>query len=119
MTATRMQVQAFLGKLGRAEAKAITILMRKKTVDFLAEMEMQREDVIPRLFGLTVSDYSYGPSPSDWPQGGDVWTFGDICNERQVYVKLCISKLPPGHSMVCMSYHAPEQSMRFPYANKK
>ena len=119
MTATRLQVQAFLGKLSRIDTEAIEISLRKKTSDFLAEMEMEKEDVIPRLLGLTVGDYSYGPSLSDWPQGGDVWIFGDVCKGRLVYVKLCIAKAPPGHSMVCMSYHAPEQPMRFPYANKK
>lgn len=122
MPATRLQVQHFLNQLGTLHPGDILLSRQRKTLDFMAQIDYEMIDVVRELRQLGIEDYSYGPNQNDWGVGW-VWHFGKTvvqCVNRtelahRVYIKLCLAVTREGRRTTCMSFHRPEQTMRFPY----
>jgi len=69
-----------------------------------------REEII---LNLEVEDYSEGPLEETQQGGNEMWVFGKIINNQQVYIKLTISQVTG--SPICISFHRAEYLMEFPF----
>ncbi len=117
--ANREQVRTFLTAFKRAATEAgpkIAIVSRDKNRNALTDLgltERQRDDVI---LALTPDNYSMGPEPDDVPtRGGFVWIFGAEVHGQPAYIKLKLVEDGPLRKAICVSFHAAERPIRFPF----
>ena len=85
----------------------------KNSIQNLADLGItakMREEII---LNLEVEDYSEGPLEETQQGGNEMWVFGKIINNQQVYIKLTISQVTG--SPICISFHRAEYLMEFPF----
>jgi len=86
----------------------------KRTINLqdLADIGITFAGVRSELLELTVEDYSIGPEPDrDFP--GEVWVFGRIILENEVYIKL---KTDEANSrLTVISFHIANYPIEYPY----
>ncbi|MDO8578774.1 MAG: hypothetical protein Q7R50_06300 [Dehalococcoidales bacterium] len=87
---------------------------RQKSVDCVAELGFRLADVGATLLDLTIADYCEGPL-RDTGMPGDLWVFGKILNEKEVYIKLKLAKLGPLQIVRVVSFHFSEEPLCYPY----
>jgi hypothetical protein len=83
----------------------------RNELNILGMMPMERVEVI---LELEADDYSHGPRRDERDLPGDVWVFGKTIQGATMYIKL---KLDP--DPVCLSFHAAEHAMHFPFKLQK
>src|SRR5271154_81436 len=89
MPATYNQIQRFLSEFKEAAKIFLTVVPRKKNLEFLTQhglTALQREEAI---LGLQVRDYVKGPESDDRSRGPkNLWFFGIELEKVSVYIKL-------------------------------
>ena len=75
-------------------------------------------DLIPNqrteiLKHLQVPDYSEGPLEERLYGGADMWVFGKVIKEQEIYIKITMGIA--GRQVICISFHLAEHSMTYPY----
>lgn len=84
----------------------------KNSIQNLADIGItakMREEII---LNLEVEDYNEGPLEETQQGGTEMWVFGKVIKDQQVYIKLTISKMTGG--AVCISFHKAEHPMESP-----
>jgi len=80
----------------------------------LADLGLTREACKIEIFGLSVSDYCKGPQP-DKDRPGDIWVFGKEISGREIYIKLKIAQIGSHRIAKCISFHAAERPLYYPF----
>jgi hypothetical protein len=88
---------------------------RGKNAQTLADLEITSNDRIEILKTLEVEDYSEGPKPERLYGNADMWIFGKIVKEREIYIKISMGL--PNSKTLCISFHFSEFDMAFPFQN--
>jgi hypothetical protein len=86
---------------------------RVKNTKTLAILEMntiQRKKVLTEL---SMKDYSQGPIADKQFLGSDLWVFGKIIKQNEVYIKITMGL--PNKQTICISFHVAEHPMKYPY----
>ena len=65
---------------------------------------------------LTPEDYSRGPVSDTLYRGSDMWVFGKMVKEREIYIKVQMG--PPNGETVCISFHFSDNRMNYPFKIK-
>ena len=64
------------------------------------------------LNAIETRDYSEGPLEEKMYGGADMWVFGKIVKQKEVYIKITIG--PMGSSVICISFHLAQHKMNYP-----
>ncbi len=91
----------------------ILFLARDKNINTLSELEIrpvEREQVLDKL---TVKDYCEGPLAEDWHGGKEMWVFGKMVKDNEIYIKITLGA--PGSQTICISFDLAEHSMSYPF----
>jgi len=80
----------------------------------LAGLGLTREACKIEILGLSVTDYCKGPQP-DKDRPGDIWVFGREIEGREIYIKLKMAKVGSHKIAKCISFHAAERPLCYPF----
>ena len=83
----------------------------KNTITLLA-LEFKHVHVRQILAGLKPEDYSEGPLTDKMYGLSDMWVFGTIIKQREIYIKIQIGR--PDSETICISFHFAEHAMSYP-----
>ena len=111
--ASQNDANQFLGNFKNLVAQqGIKLLLRQKNQDTLTELGFTQLDVQNEILRLDSTNYSEGPQPDDKGRPGEVWVFGKVIKHEEIYTKL---KIGGTGQPICISFHAAEQPMNYPY----
>ncbi|MEQ9299563.1 MAG: hypothetical protein RIF33_13405 [Cyclobacteriaceae bacterium] len=108
------EVEAFL-KSFKDKKKIWRVLFlddRGKNFNTLTALDIRpvtREQVID---DLSVDDYIEGPLSEDWHGGKEMWVFGKLLKEEEVYIKITLGVASA--KTICISFHIAEHPMSYP-----
>lgn len=81
-----------------------------KTLAYLELTPIQRKKVLKEL---EIRDYSEGPILDKQFLGSNLWVFGKVIKQAEVYIKISMGL--PNKQTICISFHIAEHPMKFPY----
>ncbi len=85
---------------------------RDKNIQTLVDLELRPVDRRSILESLEVRDYSQGPLPETMYGGAEMWVFGRLIKNHEVYIKISMGAI--GTSVICISFHLAEQKINYP-----
>ena len=65
------------------------------------------------LKNLKVYDYSEGPIEDTLYKGSDMWVFGTMIKNKEVYIKINLGYA--GAEVICISFHIAKHPLNYPY----
>jgi hypothetical protein len=83
----------------------------KNTTTLLA-LEFKYVHVRQILAGLKPEDYSEGPLKDKMYSLSDMWVFGKIIKQQEIYIKIQLGL--PDSETICISFHFSERAMSYP-----
>lgn len=107
-------VEAFLNDF-KQKMKVFNIVFnrsRAKNLQTQLELELKEFEREKYLSELTVKDYYKGPT-SDQDGGPDLWEFGKMVKNKEVYIKITIGYL--NKPVICISFHFPERPIKYQF----
>ena len=109
----RDQVMLFLALMRDCAACSFRFERRDNNMATLAHLGITMHDAKGRILALTPSDYVEGPTQREGHPSQESWVFGLRIHDTDVYIKLEV-RLEPARCL-CVSFHAAERPMTFPY----
>ena len=85
---------------------------RGKNSQALVDLEIRPLERKAILNAIETRDYSEGPLEEKMYGGADMWVFGKIVKQKEVYIKITIG--PMGSSVICISFHLAQHKMNYP-----
>lgn len=118
-TAERWKIEAVLTLVRQVEVCNFFIagqhIPAGKTRLFLEKLSFDECDVLGIVQGLEVEDYSEGPLADDKGRCRDLWVFGAYVETFETYIKLAIYVTGEAVRSICVSFHAAEWPLFYPY----
>jgi hypothetical protein len=108
---TLSEVDAFL-RAFKAKMDVFTVIFldRDKNNQALLELEIMPRTRARILQGLTAENYYRGPT-KDHNSGPDLWEFGAVFKETEVYIKITMGAM--NKPVICISFHCAERSIAY------
>ena len=88
---------------------------RGKNTQTLSNLELRSIDRKKVIGKFHTEDYSQGPLKEKMYSGTDMWVFGKIVKQKEVYIKITMGT--EGSNVICISFHIAERPMRYPFKN--
>jgi len=85
---------------------------RGKNSQALAELELRPIDRKKILEDLKAEEYCEGPLAEKLYGGSAMWVFGRMVKKKEVYIKITMGI--SGGSVICISFHIAEHSLKYP-----
>jgi hypothetical protein len=85
---------------------------RNKNLQTLIDLEIKPVERRKVIQNLKVEDYSQGPIQDKNFVGLDLWVFGKLLKNKEIYIK--ISQGFPNSKTICISFHIAEFPMEYP-----
>lgn len=113
---TKRAIYNFLKEFKRigTQGRGIDIVNRRKNLAALSKLGLTKQNCKEEILSLSVSDYFRGPEP-DIDRPGEVWEFGKVIQGKEIYVKLKIFRGGKIRLAKCISFHASEFPICFPF----
>lgn len=115
--ASREDVQFFIDdfniKLGIWDVLIRTDRTNAKNMNTILDLELTITQVKEELKKLRIEEYSEGPLPDTLYHISDMWVFGKIIKNREVYIKVQLGH--PQSQTICISFHYPAKPMPYPF----
>lgn len=86
---------------------------RAKNTQALLDLEItpiKRTDIIK---GIKITDYSEGPIDEKINGGSEMWVFGKMIKDKEIYIKITLGF--ENTSVICISFHIAEHKMKYPF----
>lgn len=90
---------------------------RGKNFQTLLDIEIRPSDREKVLKELKLEDYSEGPLAEKLYGGTEMWVFGKLIKNKEIYIKITMGY--KGAQVICISFHVAEHPMKFPYKTNK
>lgn len=98
------------------EYQSWEIVPRPENIQCMAELGLTEKDQRSIILGLEVSDYCKGPV-EDHDVKGELWVFGKIVKEREVYIKIKLACFDIIKKVRIISFHFANEALCFPYSS--
>jgi len=85
---------------------------RSKNAQALLDLELRPIERKVILEALENKDYSEGPLEETLYGGSEMWVFGKTVRKKEVYIKITMGAM--GSSIICISFHLAEQTIKYP-----
>lgn len=93
-------------------------ISKKENRDTLLALGFSLQDIKYEISNLSLDNYCEGPCDAH-EHKDQVWIFGKIMNNREIYIKLCISDFDNAGNKIktlyCLSFHFAQKPMNHPY----
>ncbi|SHM22449.1 type II toxin-antitoxin system MqsR family toxin [Chitinophaga sp. CF418] len=86
---------------------------RGKNMQCLLELDITPLNRNEILKGLELEDYSEGPLGEKLYGGAEMWVFGKMIKQKEVYIKITMGV--NGTSVICISFHLAAHHMNYPF----
>ena len=121
---TRREVAQFLSEFKAALTLGFVRWLKRSAEGkaHLSGLNINRNQAIEHLHGLTPDNYCKGPEPDDFDQNRDVWFFGADVEGTEAYIKLALQPDPRRRTVVnalIWSFHTAEHPLRYPLEGAK
>lgn len=93
------------------------LVPRKENKECILQLGFKYPDIQETLLGLSVEDYCEGPC-QDRDQPGELWIFGKVVENNEVYIKLKLASFGPLRIVRVISFHLAEQTLEYPFKEK-
>jgi len=113
--ATEREVDKYLKEF-REKMKIWDVVFRDdrgKNTQALLDLELRPIDRKKILEKLKVTDYSEGSLLEKLYGNSDMWVFGKVVKQHEVYIKISMGF--PGVSVICISFHIAEHPINHPF----
>ena len=115
----RRDVAQFLNDFKAAVSLEYVCWLRRMddAKEHLSGLQINRNEAIEILHGLTADNYCRGPEPDDFEPNRDIWIFGWDVAGTEAYIKLTLQQDPRRRTVihaVIWSFHAAEHPLRYP-----
>lgn len=115
---TPQEVEQYLDKCRvLVDTSFVFLRSRNENKETRIELGYTYENIKNTIKELSVENYSEGPL-QDHTYRAEVWIFGTIIQQREIYIKLQISKYnDPGdltETLYCISFHFAKRSLNYP-----
>ena len=80
----------------------------------MVELGFKYHDIYETMLGLSVEDYCAGPC-KDKDQPGDVWIFGKIIENKNIYIKMKLASFGPLRVVRIISFHFAKDPLDYPF----
>lgn len=97
--------------------RGLDIIPRRGYIDALAKLGLTKKNCKDEILTLSVADYSEGPI-RDRDRPGEIWVFGKCIGGKEVYIKLKIAHSGNEKIAKCLSFHAAQHPLCFPFKQK-
>jgi hypothetical protein len=94
--------------------RGLDIVNRRENIDSLAKLGLTKKNLKEEVMTLSVENYCEGPEPNR-DRSGDVWIFGKQIAGKEIYVKLKIAQVGKFKIAKCLSFHAANFPLCYPY----
>ncbi|MCJ7782753.1 MAG: hypothetical protein MUP41_02400 [Desulfobacterales bacterium] len=101
-----------------AKGRGLDIVNRLENIDTLAKMGLTKKNLIEEIMTLSVENYCQGPEP-DRDRSGAIWVFGKQIGAEEIYVKLKIAQVGKEKIAKCLSFHAANFPLCYPYRGEE
>jgi hypothetical protein len=101
-----------------AKGRGLDIVNRRENIDTLAKMGLTKKNLIEEIMTLSVENYCQGPEP-DRDRPGAIWVFGKQIGAEEIYVKLKIAQVGKEKIAKCLSFHAANFPLCYPYRGEE
>jgi hypothetical protein len=114
--ATAQEVQALLDQFRICRDFGSKVIFRQtaKNIQGLLTLNMTQAQAIERAVALVADDYSSGPEKDRDEDGKEVWIFGCLENNVEVYIKLRLDPRSPFAVPVIRSFHPAQYPLAYP-----
>lgn len=85
---------------------------RGKNAQALIDLELRHIERKKILELLETKDYSEGPLEEILYKGSDMWVFGKLIKNKEIYIKITMGAL--GCEVICISFHLAQHKMIYP-----
>jgi len=85
---------------------------RQKNLQTQLDLELREFEKDKYISELTEVDFYKGPS-QDYNGGPDLWEFGKMIKNKEVYIKIAIGF--GSKPVICISFHFPERTIKYPF----
>jgi hypothetical protein len=113
MKTSETEVESFLNHFKiKLSVFDVIFTNRDKNLQGLFDLEInptKRKEVLAKL---EVKDFFNGPT-KDVNNGPDLWEFGKIVNQKEVYIKVCMGN--ESRPVICISFHLAERAIVYPF----
>jgi hypothetical protein len=86
---------------------------RGKNAQTLIDLEIRPIERALVLEQLICKDFSEGPLKENLYNGAEMWVFGKILKQKEIYIKISMGF--PGSCTLCISFHIAEHPMKYPF----
>jgi hypothetical protein len=114
------QVKDFLLEFKRimAKGRGLDIVNRLENIDTLAKFGLTRGNLKEEIMTLSVENYCQGPDP-DRDKPGYIWVFGKQIGAKEIYIKLKVAQVGDEKIAKCISFHAADFPLCYPYRGEE
>jgi hypothetical protein len=114
------EIRDFLVEFKRiiVKGRGLDIVNRRENIDTLAKMGLTKKNLIEEIMTLSVENYCQGPEP-DRDRPGAIWVFGKQIGAEEIYVKLKIAQVGKEKIAKCLSFHAANFPLCYPYRGEE
>jgi hypothetical protein len=111
--ATKNEIEGFLSLFkNKLDIFDVIFLNRDKNLQALIDLEITRVSRTEILKSLGIDNYFRGPT-KDFNNGPDLWEFGTICKQKEVYIKITMGIM--SKPVICISFHLAERVIDYPF----
>lgn len=101
-----------------SKGRGLDIVNRRENIDALSRMGLTKKSLIEEIMILSVENYCQGPQP-DRDRPGHIWVFGKQVGAEEIYIKLKIAQVGKEKIAKCISFHAADFPLCYPYRGKE
>lgn len=113
----RAQVEQFLANFKEAANSDGGWYLAKRNLDALAQLGVTETIAKSEVMSLEARNYCEGPIGDDNRlERGNVFVFGKDIDGTEIYIKLKIAYIGDTRLAKCLSFHAAERRLDYPFA---
>jgi hypothetical protein len=118
--AKRSDIKNFLIEFKKivVTGRGLDIVPRRENLNALSDIGLTNKNLKEETLALSVQDYCEGPD-LDRDRPGEIWIFGRQVAGKEIYIKLKIAQVGREKIAKCLSFHAANFPLCFPYRDKK
>ena len=116
----RSRIKDFLVEFKKIviKGRGLDIVNRRENIDALAKIGLTKKNLVEEILTLSVEHYCQGPEP-DRDRPGEIWVFGKQIGGEEIYIKLKIAKVGKEKIAKCLSFHAANFPLCYPYRRER
>ena len=115
---SRDSVIQFLAGWKPASCTFIDFVPRQKNIEGLKSLGITMKIARELLQSISIENYVSGPELDRDKGTQDIWVFGLILGQAQVYIKIKMYQVQGTNKCKCLSFHPAEKPLSYPFAGR-